>query len=88
MIQQGSPLDTDQISHAQQRTNYWEFKLGVSTGFQHVEMTFFYFPSVRPGETSNRHNENARPRSVEISSKGCSVLEGIQHFRIDALIQK
>ena len=41
MIQQGSPLDTDQKSNAQQRMNYWEVKLGVSTGFQHAEMTFF-----------------------------------------------
>ena len=40
MIQQGSPLDTDQILHAQ---HDWEFKLGVSTSFQHVEMTFFSF---------------------------------------------
>ena len=41
MIQQGSQLDTDQILHAQQLTNYWKFKLGISTGFQHVEKTFF-----------------------------------------------
>ena len=51
-------------------------------------MTFFHFPCFRLGETSNRHNEYARPRSVEISSKGSSVLEGIQHFRIEALTQK
>ena len=51
-------------------------------------MTFSHFPCFRLGETSNRHNEYARPRSVEISSQGCSVLEGIQHFRIDALTQK
>ena len=65
MIQQGSLLDTDQISHAQQWTNYWEVKLGVSTGFQHVEMVFSHFPSFRLSETSNRHNEYARPRSVK-----------------------
>ena len=41
MIQQGSPLDTDQIVHAQQSASYWKVKLGVSTGFQDVEMTFF-----------------------------------------------
>ena len=51
-------------------------------------MTFPHFPCFRLGETSNRHNEYARPRSVEISSQGCSVLEGIQHFRIDALTQQ
>ena len=51
-------------------------------------MTFSHFPCFRLRETSDRHNEYARPRSVEISSKGCSVLEGIQHFRIDALTQK
>ena len=88
MIQQGSPLNPDQILHAQQWTNYWEFKLWVSAGFQHAEMTFFSLSSFRLGETLNWNNDHARPRRVEISSKGCSVLEGIQHFRIDALTQK
>ena len=46
---------------------------------------FSYF---RLGETLNWNNGYARPRYVEIVSKGRSVLKSIQHFRTDALIQK
>ena len=67
--------------------------LGVQTrGFDRFPTRrkdfFSHFPSFRLGETSNWHNEYARPRSVERSSKGRSVLKRIQHFKIDALTQK
>ena len=66
--------------------------LGVQTrGFHRFPARrtgfFSHFPSFRLGETLNWYNDHARPRRVKTSSKGCSVLEGIQHFWIDALTQ-
>ena len=32
------------IQQCTSRVNYWEFKPGSSTGFQHVELAFVHFP--------------------------------------------